>query len=177
MALEDFATLLGDLGDTFGQTVTWGTREFPGRFRVEPFVVGLPGTDAGIGTTETWLFCERAAIPGGDVPDIGAVLAIAGRGWEIVDVGEDDLGELAFRLIKYEGSLPSPTEQRGKGRPSRREEIERAWVKVAPTIDPRTPLTRVYPAVRKVITGTEAPTPGLTDKTLGKTLRAVRRHR
>lgn len=200
MALSEFASLLGDLAIAFGEPVLWKGYSFPGRFRIDPFVVGLPETTQGIGTTETWLYCERAAIPGGGLglpspaPDIGDVLIIRNRQFEIVEVGEDDLGELALRLIKYGSAAsfdappppyqpepePPPGERpKERGRPTRREEIERAYAMVAEALDPQEPMTHVFPAVRRAITGSDAPAPGLTDKTLGKTLRplvAVRRN-
>lgn len=178
MALDEFNSLLGDLADAFGEPVQWQGRTFVGRFRIDPFVVPLPGMASGIGTTETWLYCERAVVLGG-APDIGGVLTIRGRHWEIVEVGEDDLGELAFRLIKHEGGSVAATgdddeQHRAPGRPTRREEIERAYETLAGQIDPAAPLSRVvFPAIRRAITGSPAPAPGLTDKTLGKALRPL----
>jgi hypothetical protein len=106
----------------------------------------------------------------------------AGRGWEIVEHGEDDLGELSYRLIKYDAELIAVESEasgvngeaegpRGPGRPSRRNEIMRAFAAVAEGgIDPDQPMTQVFPAVRRQITGSDAPSPGLGDKTLRKTL-------
>lgn len=175
MALAEFAFLLGDLASAFGEPVQWQGATFPGRFRIDPFVVALPDIAGGIGVTETWLYCERAVIPGGRAPDIGSVLMIRGRGWEVTEVGEDDLGELALRLIKHEGPVPAEADQpqeqhRPPGRPTRREEIERAYQGLAGQIEPGAPLRRVIPAVRRAITGSAAPVPGLADKTLGKAL-------
>ncbi len=77
---------------------------------------------------------------------------IRGRGWEIVEAGEDDLGELSFRLIKYESAPAAVLDGdanavrseclRRPGRPSRRDEIVSAFAAVveAGMIDPSEPL-------------------------------------
>jgi hypothetical protein len=61
------------------------------------------------------------------------------------------------------------------GRPTRRDDIERAYAAVAPRYDPATPLTHMYPAIRREITGRETPSKGLADKTLAKILGELRR--
>lgn len=171
MPLSDFDPLLGILAEAFGTPVGWAGGTFPGRFNIEPFTVTLPMTDSGIGETQTWLYCERAVIPGPGVPDIGTVLTIRGRRWEIVEAGEDDLGELAFRLIKYEGEEPAPIaaeDTRRPGRPSRREDIERVYARLERALSPGATAGQVFAAVRREITGDPAETPGLSDKTLRK---------
>ncbi len=184
--MSEFRFLLGDLARAFPEPAVWANTGLPiiGRFRIDPFDVPLAGTNAGIGEVQTWFYCERAVIPGVLVPDIGHVLTIRGRGWEIVEAGEDDLGELSYRLIKYEGApaaVLDPATRRNAvaverlrrpGRPSRRDEIVCAFAAVveAGAIDPGEPLTHVFPAVRQRITGTTAPSSGLGDKTLRKTL-------
>jgi hypothetical protein len=192
--MSEFRFLLGDLARAFPEPAIWANTGLPiiGRFRIDPFDVPLAGTNAGIGEVQTWFYCERAVIPGVLVPDIGHVLIIRGRGWEIVEAGEDDLGELSYRLIKYAAApaavlagaesggdtnaapveCPNGEIGRRPGRPSRRDEIVCAFAAVveAGAIDPGEPLTHVFPAVRQRITGTTAPSSGLGDKTLRKTL-------
>jgi hypothetical protein len=187
--MSEFRFLLGDLARAFPEPAVWTNTGLPiiGRFRIDPFDVPLAGTNAGIGEVQTWFYCERAVTPGLLSPDIGHVLVIRGRGWEIVEAGEDDLGELSYRLIKYE-SAPAAVLAGAKsggdanaaaveclrrpGRPSRRDEIVSAFAAVveAGAIDPGEPLTHIFPVVRQRITGTTAPTSGLGDKTLRKTL-------
>jgi len=186
--MSEFRFLLGDLARAFPEPAVWTNTGLPiiGRFRIDPFDVPLAGTNAGIGEVQTWFYCERAIIPDVLVPDIGHVLVIRGRGWEIVEAGEDDLGELSFRLIKYDGGgsavAADPANIDGNttvverlrrpGRPSRREEIVSAFAAVveAGAIDPGEPLSHIFPAVRQRITGNAAPQPGLGDRALRKTL-------
>jgi hypothetical protein len=160
----------------------WQGQTIAGRFRIDPYDVPLVGTETGLGVIQTWFYCERAIIPGPRIPELGDVLTIRGRGWEIVEGPlQDDLGELGYRLIKYEAAdlaaaAPAPraraVEQlRQPGRPTRRDDIERAFAALAESgIDPSRPMTEIFPAVRRQITGSAAPSPGLGDKTLRKTL-------
>jgi hypothetical protein len=179
--MSEFRFLLGDLARAFPEPAIWANTGLPiiGRFRIDPFDVPLTGTNAGIGEVQTWFYCERAIIPGALMPDIGHVLTIRGRGWEIVEAGEDDLGELSFRLIKYEsapaaGAANAAAVERSRrpGRPSRRDEIVSAFDAVveAGAIDLGEPLSHIFPAVRQQITGNAAPQPGLGDRALRKTL-------
>jgi hypothetical protein len=173
--------LLGDLAIHTGEAgrALWQGQTIAGRFRIDPYDVPLVGTETGLGVIQTWFYCERVIIAGPRIPELGDVLTIRGRNWEIVEGPlQDDLGELGYRLIKYEGTpLGSPATRddgqrpRRPGRPSRRSEIERAFAAVAEGgIDPDRPMTEIFPAVRRQITGTSAPTSGLGDKTLRKTL-------
>jgi len=193
MPLSDFASLLSDLAIAFGEEVIWRGGKFIGRFRIDPFTVPLPATEAGLNTTETWLYSEIAQIPRDDdgrLPDQQDEFSIRGWSWEIVEIGDDDLGERQFRLLRREPAPPyvppdeplppgaeSPpppfevatyqTEQaRGPGRPSRREDIERAYEVVVTRAAPGTPLARLYGPIRREITGRDAPSPGLSDKTI-----------
>jgi hypothetical protein len=178
---SDFAPLLGILAEAFGEPVAWAGTSWLGRFRIDPFVVSLPMTDAGIGETQTWLYCDRAAIHAPDMPDIGDVLTIRSRLWEIVEFGEDDLGELAFRLIKFEGEAPpapGPTDQtdvRRPGRPSRREEIIETYRAIAAQLPRDAPASQVFATIRLALTGKNDPEAvGLSDKTLRKILAPLR---
>jgi hypothetical protein len=181
--LSEFRFLLGDLARAFPEPAVWNGLAIIGRFRSGPFDVPLAGTNAGIAEVQTWFWCERAVIaamtPG--MPRIGDLLIIRGRSWEIVEEGEDDLGELSFRLIKSDGDLTAAThvdtadaadKRRRPGRPSRRADILSAFEVVAAAcrIDPAEPVSRVFGAVRAQITGCAAPQPGLGNKTLRKTL-------
>ena len=103
--MSEFRFLLGDLARAFPEPAVWANTGVAiiGRFRIDPFDVPLAGTNAGIGEVQTWFYCERAIIPGLLVPDIGHVLVIRGRGWEIVEAGEDRSGR----------ALLSPNQIRG----------------------------------------------------------------
>jgi hypothetical protein len=180
--LSEFRFLLGDLARAFPEPAVWNGLAIVGRFRSDPFDVPLAGTNAGIAEVQTWFWCERAVIaamtPG--MPRIGDLLIIRGRSWEIVEEGEDDLGELSFRLIKSDGpgltadseAADAAEEPRRPGRPSRRAEIVKAYEAVAAsgTLNPAEPVSRVFGPVRAQIAGRAAPQPGLGDKTLRKTL-------
>lgn len=176
--------LLGDLAIHTGEAggALWQGQTIAGRFRIDPYDVPLVGTETGLGVIQTWFYCERAIIAGPRIPELGDVLTIRGRGWEIVEGPlQDDLGELGYRLIKYEGTdlaaaapdlhARAVEQLRQPGRPTRRDDIERAFAAVtAGGIDPDAPLTRLFPAVRQKITGNAAPSCGLGDRTLRKTL-------
>jgi hypothetical protein len=190
MPLADLDPLLGILAEHFGEPVTWRWGCFLGRLRIDPFTVPLSGTTAGVGVTETWLYAERAAIPRGPgetLPDVGAVLAFRDRCWEIVEAGDDDLGERAFRLIPFQRDpaeldpdapdappLIPPDELRRPGRPSRRDEIERAYASLAPRLPPDASAGQVFAAIRRALTGRAEESPGLSDQTLRKIVGRLR---
>jgi hypothetical protein len=169
----------------FGEAVIWAGQIFKARFRSDPYEVSLPGTEAGLGVSETWLYVDRRAILGPRRPTVGDVLTVRGTAWEVVGWGEDDLGEMQFRLIKYGGDeavaatdapendvVADPGERlRQPGRSSRRADIVSAFTALAEGgIDTSRPMTEIFPAVRQRITGSAAPSSGLGDKTLRKTL-------
>jgi hypothetical protein len=172
--------LLGDLAIHTGEAggALWQGQTIAGRFRIDPYDVPLVGTETGLGVIHTWFYCERAIIAGPWIPELGDILTIRAHNWEIVEGPlQDDLGELGYRLIKYEAAdlvavADEPEMPRRPGRPSRKEEIVDAFKAVANAgvIDPERPMTEVFPAVRSRITGSSAPQRGLGDKTLRKTL-------
>jgi hypothetical protein len=175
--------LLGDLAIHTGEAsgALWQGQTIAGRFRIDPYDVPLVGTETGLGVIQTWFYCERAIIAGPRIPELGDVLTIRGRNWEIVEGPlQDDLGELGYRLIKYDtadlaaAAEPEREPLRHPGRPSRRSEITRAFAALAEAgIDFARPMTEIFPAVRQRITGGTKPSPGLGDKTLRKTLGPV----
>jgi hypothetical protein len=173
--------LLPALRNVFGEPAYWATPgsqlvSIVGRFRIDPYEVPLGGQSESLNVTQTWFYCDQADVPTPAKPRLGDNLTIRGQNWEIVEIAADDIGELGFRLVKVEDTLSSTdVEQRRPGRPSLRDEIERAYALVAPTLPPDAPLTAAYPAIRRTLTGSEAPSQGLTDKTLRKTLTPLRR--
>jgi hypothetical protein len=91
-------------------------------------------------------------------PELGDHLTIREQVYEIVERGEDDLGEFDFRLIKEELGIATVTsegalangEQRANngGRPSRRGEIAEAFeAAVASGLDPARPLKELCAAI------------------------------
>jgi hypothetical protein len=162
-----------DLGP-FGETAFWAGRVVDGRFDMDPSVVPLTGTEAGLGVSQTWFYCAAWRAP--PEPAIEDVVVIRGVAWEIVEIGLDDIGELQIRLIKY-AVPPEGPEARGPGRPSRRDEVIRAYANVARGRDPRESLSRLFPPIRRAITGSTEPSRGLTDKTLAKILGPLRPER
>lgn len=172
MPLSDFDGLLTDLDDAFAEPIVWLGQRFRGRFTIDPYAVPLAGTDQGISQIVTWCYIDQREVPGPGFPQLGDVLTIRGRPWEIVEAGVDDLGELQYRLIKFEDELPTAPmgddDRRGPGRPSRRDEIESAFdqLQAEGKVDPSKPLNRIFNLVRHRITGSAAPSPGLGDKTL-----------
>ena len=189
MGMEDFQFLLGDVATAFREDAFWRGPDgamvaIIGRFRIDPADVAL-AIETGLNTTQTWFWCDRAVIAGDVKPDLGDVLTIRGRNWEIVQRDEDDLGELGYRLIKSgpDAELVAASAElangakgsRGPGRPSRRAEIVSAFEAVAEAgLDLDQPMSRVFPAIRERITGCAAPrgaaAAGLGDKALRKTL-------
>ena len=180
MTFARMGGLLTVLRNTFGEPALWtppeatAPIEIIGRFRTDPVELPL-GEPDGVNTTQTWFFCDRADVPaGGLLPVMGDTLSIRDECWEIVQIDEDDIGELAWRLLRTNEDRPGAVVSRGPGRPSRRADIEGAWAELAGQIDPATPLTRVSPVVRRAITGSDTPAKGLTDKTITRTLRDIR---
>lgn len=173
--------LLTALRNVFGEPVLWRPPDspaplnFPGRFRIDPQDVSLDGQPEPLSTTQTWVYLDRADVRWATMPEQGDCLVIRGKSWEIVDVNEDDIGELAFRLLQIEMPPRGTVGPRRPGRPSRRAEIEAAYDAVAAELPADAPLTSVFPTIRQAITGSARPSKGLTDKTLRKTLAPVRR--
>src|SRR5271170_4674151 len=177
MALSILAPLLPALDAAFGEDCLWLGQRFIGRFISDPFTVPLAGSEQGLGVSQTWLYCIRERMPLPVVPEIGAVITIRGREWEVVEAGEDDLGELQYRLIRFEGAgSPDPpleeeeeaAERSRPGRPSRRDEILIVYDEIMATgrIDRTRPLSHIFPLIRLRLTGKSEPTLGLGDKTL-----------
>jgi hypothetical protein len=258
LPLAEFSSLLKDLADHFGETAEWKAGTFVVRFRIDPFTVPLQPTDAGLYATQTWAYTEIAQIPrdpDGRLPDVQDLVSIRDWFWEIVEVGDDDLGERQFRLLRREpvppggtvlwdrGMYPAtpgshawddtrwdiegegtPTETeteweitaadrlppghepppppfetgqtrrrtplvdvsetaapiiptRAPGRPTRRLEIEAAYLVVGPRFPPATPLTQLYGPIRREITGRDFATRGLSDKTLARIVGPLHRRR
>lgn len=202
MPLTDFAPLLGELAAAFGEPAQWRGGTFVLRFRIDPFTVPLGVIDAGLNVTETWAYTEIAQVPRDAdalLPSLGDTLLIRDWAWEIVEVGDDDIGERQFRLLRRERrpdtapeldseqsasgdalSEPPPPpweeprppwpETRGPGRPSRRDEILAAYALVKARAPAGLALVRLFPEIRREITGKTQVSPGLGDKTLYKIL-------
>ena len=183
MGMWVFDDLLPTLARAFAERVLWDDGEggggtIIGRFRTDTQEVALGGIEPGLGTTQTWFYCDRKMVPG-RLPELGDYLVIRGETWEIAQFdGADDLGELAFRLIKRAiGSppfLPEPDDldtRQAPGRPSRRAEILAAYdaAKEAGKIDdgPHS-LGEVVRIVRDYIRPCDER--GLGDKTLRRVL-------
>ncbi|MCL2428453.1 MAG: hypothetical protein FWD12_04400 [Alphaproteobacteria bacterium] len=189
--------ILPVLRNTFPQDVTW--LEAPngqplvitGRLRIDGYTVNLGGDGDGLNVTETWWRCDRCDVFAADVPQIGHRFIMRDEGWEIVHLDRDDIGELAYRLIKHGEDAPLPTEpekeedegllwKRGQpGRPTLRDDILRAYEAIAPKLPPNASLASIIPLIRRRLTGSSAESPGLSDKTIRNILvgraRVVRR--
>jgi hypothetical protein len=110
MGMEDFQFLLSDLAVAFREDALWRDATFPGRFRIDPYEVGLGAIEPGLGVVQTWFYCDRAIVPT-PWPQLGDHLVIRRQVWEIVQVEEDDIGELGFRLIKQELGISTVTSE------------------------------------------------------------------
>lgn len=110
MPLADFDQLLPSLAWAFGENAVWAVPDgsgalvvIPGRFRIDPHEVALPGPAVEqLNTTQTWFYCDQKQVPTypARVPGMHDLLAIRGSWWEIVQLDPDDLGELGYRLLK-----------------------------------------------------------------------------
>ena len=99
--------LLPALRDVFGEPAVWTSPELhavtiQGRFRIDPYDVPLGGQPEGLNVTQTWFYVDRADIPSVGTPQLGELLFIRGEWWEIMQIDRDDIGELAWRLLKAE---------------------------------------------------------------------------
>jgi len=114
--LTDFASLLPTLAWAFGENAVWqpdGTGyqvTIPGRFRIDPHEVAMPGPAVeALNVTQTWFYCDQRQVPSfpDRVPGLHDLLSIRGQWWEIVQIDADDLGELGYRLLKAGERLPA----------------------------------------------------------------------
>lgn len=190
MGMEDFQFLLNDLAVAFREDALWRDIVVPGRFRIDRFEAPLGGIEPGLGTTQTMFYCDRAVVPK-PWPTLGDHLTIRGQVYEIVERGEDDIGEFAFRLIKEElgistvtsegafsrggGQFSTGIDHNGPGRPTRRAEIVAAYTAAlnAGEIATTMPLQEIMNAVRARIGNGQ----GLSDRTLRKILGGLVRAR
>ena len=99
--------LLTALRNGFGEPAIWMPldRRVPampveGRFRVDPYDVPLGGQPEPLNTTQTWFYCDTRDIAADEKPRLGDRLWIRDGWWEIVQLDRDDIGELAYRLLK-----------------------------------------------------------------------------
>jgi hypothetical protein len=174
--------LLGDLAEHLGQYAYWNGIRFPGRFFVDAIEVPTSPVEPGVGTTESRFYCDRNQTPK-PWPTLGDLLTIRGQVYEIVERNEDDLGELAFRLIKQElglstatsEGLPVPTPHAAPGRPTRRDEIVAHYGAAlgAKLISPTTPVHEIINILRPRIGNGQ----GLSDRTLRKIIGGLVRAR
>lgn len=168
MTLAVLASLLPALDDGLGEPGSWLGHALRIRFLQDYTPLALQMTEQGMSQTQAWAYFDRGQLPAeAGIPRLGDLLSLRGRSWEIVEFGEDDLGELQLRLIPFQAS-PLDEEPRGPGRPSRRDDILAAYdaLVAAKAIDPRRPLSHAFALVRRRLTGSAAPSPGLGDKTL-----------
>lgn len=113
MTLWHMDGLLTAMRNAFGEPAIWqptgpdGTIAFTlsitGRFRIDPYDVPLGGLPEGLNVTQTWFYCDQADVASPVKPGLGDYLQIRADWWEIVQVDADDLGELAYRLLKAPG--------------------------------------------------------------------------
>lgn len=153
---------------SMGEPAGWLGNVLSVRFIQDYTPTALQMTEQGISQVQTWIYFGAYQLPpGAGVPGIGDIVEIRGRTWEIVEAGQDDIPELQLRLVPYQGS-PLDEEPRGPGRPTRRDDILAAWDALVALrmIDPRKPLSHAFPQIRRRLTGSTAPSPGLSDKTL-----------
>jgi hypothetical protein len=168
MPLAAFDPLLRALDDGLGEPGAWLGNLLQMRFVQDYTPAALQMTEQGMTQVQTWVYFGRyQLLPGAGVPGIGDIVTVRGRTWEVVEFGTDDLEELQLRLVPYQTS-PLEDEPRGPGRPTRRDDILAAWDALVAlrAIDPRKPLSRAFPHIRRRLTGSSAPSPGLSDKTL-----------
>jgi hypothetical protein len=191
MGMEDFRFLLNDLAVAFREDALWADTVVPGRFRIDPFELGLAPVEPGLGVTQVWFYCDRAVVPK-PWPQLGDHLTIRGQVYEIVQHDEDDIGEFGFRLIKEELGISTVTSEgaysvsdrrfgqphyghdkrRHPGRPSRRDEIVQVFETAVASgeLDPTLPVHELLTAMRARLGNGQ----GLSDKTLRRILTLVR---
>lgn len=109
MSMADFRFILSDLATAFREDAIWRNAIIPGRFIIDPFDVPTAPVEPGIGEVETWWYVERAIMPR-PLPELinRPQLIIRQQVYEIVQIHEDDIGELGYRLIKEEIGLNFP---------------------------------------------------------------------
>jgi hypothetical protein len=123
MGMGDFRYLLGDVAKAFREDALWGVATIAGRFRIDPFEVPLGAIEPGLGVTQISFACDRAIVPK-PWPAVGDHLTIRNQVYEITAIDEDDIGELAFRLIRHEIGISTVTS-------------EGVYSSDAPTVQPR----------------------------------------
>ena len=185
MGMEDFQFLLNDLAVAFREDARWLNTTVAGRFRIDPFEAPLGAIDPGMGETLIWWYCDRAVMPK-PWPALGDHLTIREQVYEIVERGEDDIGEFAFRLIREEIGISTVTSEgvfsragtfstgeagdahRAPGRPSRRLEVVEAFNTAVASgeLDPTKPMPELMRAMRQRLGNGQ----GLSDKTLYRIL-------
>jgi hypothetical protein len=137
--------MLDDVAEHLGVAsgALWRGVKIPGRFLIDTYEQPLGGIEPGLGVTQIYFRCNRERVPR-PWPELGDHLTIREQVYEIVERGEDDLGEFDFRLIKEERGIRTVTSEgavRANGRPSRRAEIVQAFeAAVASGLDPARPL-------------------------------------
>lgn len=192
--LDDFRFMLGDIGEGVGELVRWNEADavVVGRFRTDPHQTSLGAIEPGLGDTESWLYCDRSQRPK-PWPEVGEHFTIREQCYEVVELNEDDLGEIGFRVVKEElgiahvvseglplmppAAAPEPeaeelTEHRTPGRPSRRAEVVEAYTDAVASgdLDPALPLPELLEAVRRRVARRSGKRHSLGDKTLRRIL-------
>jgi len=192
--MEDFQFLLHDLAVAFQQDAYWRGVAVPGRFYIDPFVAPTAPIEPGVGVTQIMWHCDRLVMPK-PWPTLGDHLTINNQVYEIVERGEDDIGELAYRLIREElgisrvvsegGNISTGTFSTGEagtahhhyapGRPTRRRRIESAFedALAADEIDPEWSVQQIIDTMRPRLGNGQ----GLRDKTLLKIVGRLARAR